>query len=338
MCSSKLLENEPTPKAGDGGNFGWIRWLRPKLIPPSLSDNTADADRLIKELKRELETEYVALDLSLLRTVSATLRKNGYTVRTACFENRGVWKIIDVFGPDAHADIFGIALDLGSTTLVLQLVNLDNGSIVEEVSFNNPQIRIGSDILTRIHYATAKGGLAELQKMVIQQINHTIRQLAEKHAIKKEWIVAMSVAGNTTMTHFFLGLDPYGICREPYIPVANRPDLIPAAELGLAVNPAAPVLVFPNVGSYFGGDLIAGILSSGITHQEEVCFLVDVGTNAEVVIGNREWLMACAGAAGPALEGGVADMGMMAGPGVIDKVKNRPPKHGNFRSAPYRAA
>ena len=171
-----------------------------------------------------------------------------------------------------------------------------------------------------------------------KQINHTIRQLTEKHAIKKEWIVAMSVAGNTTMTHFFLGLDPYGICREPYIPVANRPDLIPAAELGLAVNPAAPILVFPNVGSYFGGDLIAGILSSGITHQEEICFLVDVGTNAEVVIGNRDWLMACAGAAGPALEGGVADMGMMAGPDVIDKVKIDPRNTGNFRSAPYRGA
>ena len=242
----------------------------------------------------------------------------------ACFENRGVWKIIDVFGLDAPRKIYGIALDLGSTTLVLQLINLINGSILDEVSFHNPQIRIGSDILTRIHYATGKGGLAELQEMVIQQINHAIDQITEKQAIKKEWIVAMSVAGNTTMTHFFLGLDPYGICREPYIPVANRPDLIPAAELGLDVNLAAPILIFPNVGSYFGGDLIAGILSSGITHQEEICFLVDVGTNAEVVIGNKDWLMACAGAAGPALEGGVADMGMMAGPDVIDKVKIDP--------------
>jgi len=122
------------------------------------------------------------------------------------------------------------------------------------------------------------------------------------------------------MTHLFLGLDPYWICREPYIPVINRPDIVKSSELGLAINPGAPVLVFPNVGSYFGGDLIAGILSSGMTHQSDTSILVDVGTNAEVVIGNHDWLMACAGAAGPALEGGVANMGMMAGPGVIDKV------------------
>ena len=329
VCSSRLSGNSVALKAGEGARnnteeHGWLRLIRAELTPPSLSDNTADADRLIKELKKKLGTEYVAADLSLLRTVSATLRKNNYNVHVACFEDRGIWKMIHVFTQDDPAGIYGIALDLGSTTLVLQLVNLMDGSILDEVSFHNPQIRIGSDILTRIHYATARGGLAELQEMVNEQINKTIEQITQKHALKTESIVAMSVAGNTTMTHFFLGLDPYGICREPYIPVTNRPDLIPAAELGLAIHPAAPVLVFPNVGSYFGGDLIAGILSSGITHQEEVCFLVDVGTNAEVVIGNRDWLMACAGAAGPALEGGVADMGMMAGPDVIDKVRIEP--------------
>jgi uncharacterized 2Fe-2S/4Fe-4S cluster protein (DUF4445 family) len=122
------------------------------------------------------------------------------------------------------------------------------------------------------------------------------------------------------MSHLFLGLDPYWICREPYIPSINRFDIIFAARLGLSVHPYAPVLVIPNVGSYFGGDLIAGILASGMTRQAETSFLVDVGTNAEVVIGNREWLVGCAGAAGPALEGGVTRMGMMASPGAINKV------------------
>ncbi len=305
----------------DTDDRGWIRLIRPRLTPPSLSDNTADADRLIKELKKELGTENVAADLPFLQTVSATLRKNAYAVGVVLFEDRGIWKIIDLFGAADVPDLCGIALDLGSTTLVLQLVRLTDGSILEEVSFVNPQVQIGSDILTRIHYATAKGGLGKLQGMVVQAINETIRQLAIRHDLKTEAIVALSVAGNTTMTHFFLGLDPWGICREPYIPVTNRPDLIPSRDLGLTLHPAAPVLVFPNVGSYFGGDLVAGILSSGITRREEVCFLVDVGTNAEVVIGNRDWLMACAGAAGPALEGGVADMGMMAGPNVIDKVR-----------------
>jgi uncharacterized 2Fe-2S/4Fe-4S cluster protein (DUF4445 family) len=126
------------------------------------------------------------------------------------------------------------------------------------------------------------------------------------------------------MTHLFLGLDPYWICREPYIPVVNKPDQILSKALGLEINPEAPVLVFPNVGSYFGGDLIAGILASGMMDRQAPSILVDVGTNAEVVVGNSDWLMACAGAAGPALEGGVAHMGMMAGPGVIDHVRIGP--------------
>jgi uncharacterized 2Fe-2S/4Fe-4S cluster protein (DUF4445 family) len=133
------------------------------------------------------------------------------------------------------------------------------------------------------------------------------------------------------MTHLFLGLDPFWICREPYIPAVNHPGLIKGSDLGLAVNPQSPVMVFPNVGSYFGGDLIAGILASGMHRRGEISILVDVGTNAEVVLGNREWLMACAGAAGPALEGGVANIGMMAGSGVIDRV-NIDPGSGAFRT------
>jgi uncharacterized 2Fe-2S/4Fe-4S cluster protein (DUF4445 family) len=155
---------------------------------------------------------------------------------------------------------------------------------------------------------------------LIERLNQEIHALAEKRGIPTRNLVGAAVAGNTTMTHFFLGLDPYWICREPYLPVWNRPGLIRACELGLAIHQEGAVLVFPNAGSYFGGDLIAGILASGMNQKEEVSILVDVGTNAEVVLGNKDWLVACAGAAGPALEGGVASMGMMAGPGVIDKV------------------
>ena len=158
VCLSKSLENKNAIEERDGTeNNGWIRLIRAELTPPSLSDNTADADRLLKELKKELDTEYVGVDLSLLKTVSDTLKRNEYEVHAALFENRGIWKIIDIFDREKRVDIYGIALDLGSTTLALQLVHLTGGRIIDEVSFNNPQIRIGPDILTRIHYATAPG-------------------------------------------------------------------------------------------------------------------------------------------------------------------------------------
>ncbi len=298
----------------------WIKRVCPKLTAPSLGNNTADVDRLVKGLKISLGASDVRVDFALVKRLSKALRDYGYQVAAALYRDGDRWQLIDVFDEKDAAPLLGLALDLGSSTLVLRLVALATGETLDEISFNNPQIEIGTDILTRIHFAAREGGLSKLQTLVLDAVNDNIEKLAKENHVSPGAIVGMTVAGNTTMTHLFLGLDPHWICREPYIPVVNRPDIIRARELRLSINPEAPVLVFPNVGSYFGGDLIAGILASEMTEREDVSFLVDVGTNAEVVIGNRDWLMACAGAAGPALESGVADMGMMAAPGVIDSV------------------
>ena len=298
----------------------WIKWVTPELAPPSLGDNTADVDRLVKGLRHHLDGMDVRVDFSLVKRLSRDLRACDYQVGAAVYRDGDRFRLIDVFDRKKNRAVYGLSLDLGSSTLVLRLVDLTNGETLDEVSFNNPQIEIGADILTRIHFAGKEGGLSKLQALVLDELNLQIGNLAEENHVTRKSIVGMTVAGNTTMTHLFLGLDPHWICREPYIPVVNRPDLVSAKDLGLQINPEAPVLVFPNVGSYFGGDLIAGILASKMTEKEDVSFLVDVGTNAEVVIGNRDWLMACAGAAGPALESGVVDMGMMAAPGVIDSV------------------
>jgi uncharacterized 2Fe-2S/4Fe-4S cluster protein (DUF4445 family) len=302
-------------------NQPWIGRVRPEIKPPSLKDNTADVDRLIKGIRRSLGIEEIAVDFPLIKTLSRALRSCDYRVDAVLFRAGHGWDLVDVFPSQAETRVCGAAVDLGSSTVVVRLLDLESGETIDETSFHNPQIGIGADILTRIHFAAQEGGLETLQRILVERLNQEIVHLAEKQGFSTRDIVGMSVAGNTTMTHFFLGLDPYWICREPYIPVINAPDVIRARELGLAVNPEAPLLVFPNVGSYFGGDLIAGILASSMTEQDDVSMLVDVGTNAEVVIGNRDWLMGCAGAAGPALEGGVAGMGMMAGPGVIDKVE-----------------
>jgi uncharacterized 2Fe-2S/4Fe-4S cluster protein (DUF4445 family) len=158
----------------------------------------------------------------------------------------------------------------------------------------------------------------------VDGINTGIQRLCSTAGIPVESVYAMGLAGNTAMTHLFMGLCPRWIIREPYIPVVNTPPVMDASALGVHISPRGRVLVFPNIGSYFGGDLIAGILYSGVHNREEISFLVDVGTNAEVLLGNRHWLMACAGAAGPALEGGAARMGMPAGPGAIDRVRIEP--------------
>jgi uncharacterized 2Fe-2S/4Fe-4S cluster protein (DUF4445 family) len=307
----------------------WIRKVVPEINPPSLEDNTADVDRLIKGMRRELEDEDVFVDLSSDAALPRLLREYEYRVEAVVFRGCGGWHLIDILPLDKNQVIYGLAVDLGTSTVVIRLLDLIRKESVAETSFPNPQIEFGTDILTRIHYASHNSGLKILQSRLRDRINKETDQLAKTHGIPTNSIMGMSASGNTTMTHLFLGLDPYWICREPYIPVRNKPDLIRSKTLGLGIHPEAPVLVFPNAGSYFGGDLIAGILASGMTQRSETSILVDVGTNAEVVIGNGDWLMACAGAAGPALEGGVADMGMMAGPGVIDQVRIDP-RSGEF--------
>lgn len=298
----------------------WIIKVSPKMAVPSLKDNRGDVDRLLEGLRKELDGAEVSIDFGLAGRIPSYLRKYGYKVQTVLYKGTYAWHLVELFPSDQDRAIYGLSVDLGTSTVVIRLLELRSGQIKDERSFLNPQVEVGQDILARIHFAAASEGLAKLQRSLIKRMNDEIAQLAQKKGIETVSIVGMSVAGNTTMTHLFLGLDPFWICREPYIPAINRPDLIRATELGVAINPESPVLVVPNVGSYLGGDLIAGILASGMTHQNETSILMDIGTNAEVVLGNRDWLMGCAGAAGPALEGGVAHMGMMAGPGVIDKV------------------
>ena len=298
----------------------WVHTL--SLSPPSLKDNTADADRLVNALRVHFKTDRfnLKIDLDLLNRLPQLLRKWNYHVRCTLFEDRSRWFLAGI--QDGHTDTpaVGVAVDLGTSTIVLRIVNLDSGEILIEGSANNPQASVGPDILTRIHFAEQPDGSHHLQKLIVNGINEQIEILVKSCGLQAENILLVSVAGNTAMTHLLLGLDPHWIIREPYIPVLNRPDLLKAEEVGILASKRARVFVFPNIGSYFGGDLIAGILYSQIHRHEEIAILVDVGTNAEVVLGNNHWLIACAGAAGPALEGGVTRMGMMAGPGVIDRV------------------
>ncbi|MEW6594786.1 MAG: ASKHA domain-containing protein [Thermodesulfobacteriota bacterium] len=281
---------------------------------PSLGDNTADVDRLRRALPQE-----VVVPFARLAKVGERFRAAGF--RGVAILNRlgEVAELVD-FLPALPEKLPAMALDLGTTHLEATLVDLANGACLARATLPNSQAGHGADILSRIHFAAKGGGLAALQQAVVADINTLAAGLGTQAGVAPAAIRALSVAGNTTMVHLFLGLSPYHLCREPYIPMVNAPDPCHAADLGLAIHPAAPVWVLPSIGSYFGGDLIAGIVASNLDQEETTSMLIDVGTNAEVVVGNREWLIACAGAAGPALEGGVAKMGMRAGPGAIEQV------------------
>ncbi|HHD56687.1 MAG TPA: DUF4445 domain-containing protein, partial [Desulfobulbaceae bacterium] len=228
------------------------------------------------------------------------------------------------FQQDISDNIPAMALDLGTTHLEATLVDLTGGEIMAHTHAPNGQMQYGADILSRIHYAEGHDqgtkGLVRLQQAVVTTINEMVADLAIQAGIEADAIRALSVSGNTTMVHLLLGLSPHHICREPYTPLVGRPDPFFAGDIGVRINQHAPVWVLPSIGSYFGGDLISGILASDLDRMEKTSMLCDVGSNAEVVLGNRDWLIACAGAAGPALEGGVAKMGMRAGPGAIEHV------------------
>lgn len=299
------------------------------LEKPSLNDNSADWDRLIKHLNKkgfDPITSY-GVPLDRMKNIVSTLRKDNFSGQAILVNVGDSWDIIDILdiaSAGLGSNPLGVAFDLGTTRIAFYLIDLLESKTIYETSIANPQIPFGEDILTRINYATTPERLRKLQTILIDAFNDLIQSVTEELGLDTNRIYAMTVAGNTTMSHFFLGLDPSHICREPYIPVANNFPLLRGRDLALKMHPDGIVYVFPNVGSYFGGDAVSGILASGMHKSEDVSVFVDVGTNAEVVLGNKDWLIACAGAAGPALEGGVVERGMMAAPGAIDRVRIDP--------------
>lgn len=295
---------------------GWV--VHVKLDPPAAGDNTADAERLNQALCALLQVESVHIGLYVLQKLPQLIRDYAYNLRCILFPQGNTWLLLGIMPASSKVPVAGLALDLGTSKCALRLVDLLTGTTWAETNFDNPQMSVGADILTRIHLADKSGGLKELQDLIIHKINIIVQELANTANIGLSDIYLFAVAGNTAMTHLFLGLIPYWMIREPYIPAVNSPGPVRAVELGIKLNPEARVFVFPNVGSYFGGDVLAGLLYCGLGEQEELSLLVDVGTNAEVCLGNAHWLLCCAGAAGPALESGASSLGMMAAPGVID--------------------
>ncbi len=287
-----------------------------KLPPPTLDDHISDLERLKKALKE------IGLKLSFSKDfvhgLADSLRKNQWDI-TLCYEPTES-RALFAEPYDPYHSRHGIAIDIGTTTIVVYLIDLSDGRIVDVGSTYNSQMRFGDDVITRIVYATEQNGLGELRNAVLNDINDLTTLICDRHEIRKERVECISVAGNTVMTHLFWGLNPEYIREEPYIPTANHFPLWGAGAAGIDILHEAPVYSVPCIASYVGGDIVAGVLASAMHRNAEIALFMDIGTNGEIVIGNNEWLMTAACSAGPCFEGSGIRCGMRATNGAIEKI------------------
>ncbi|MHB0934849.1 MAG: ASKHA domain-containing protein [Armatimonadota bacterium] len=286
---------------------------------PTLEDSASDMDRVFREIQREENIPNLQIGLAPLRRLSAQIRDNDWQLTATLGRRGGTVEVVQVEGGDTSAHNYGVAVDIGTTTVVAHLVDLINNRTLGQQAAYNAQIQFGEDIISRIMYGRTADGLGRLTSAVVTDINNLIAGLVETAGINLHDITCVLCAGNTTMTHLLLGLDPANIRLEPYVPLAATPPVIRAAEAGIGINPRGLLACVPSIACYVGGDVVAGTLVSGLARSEEPSLLIDVGTNAEIVVGNQDWSVCCAASAGPTFEGGGISCGMRATRGAIER-------------------
>jgi uncharacterized 2Fe-2S/4Fe-4S cluster protein (DUF4445 family) len=327
----RLLETDKTaakitvPFAYDPALYQSIRRECLFIDPPTLADNTDDMSRLRRVLAQEKGIGDVRAGLPVLQRLSDALRTDHWQV-TAVIETdtwdmpNGPPRLVDVLPGDRCDENWGLAIDIGTTSNVVYLVNLINGDVVQQAADYNGQIRRGEDVISRIIYASKGDGLQEMQELVVGTLNKLIARVCRQQGIESSEVHKATVAGNSTMIHLFLALPPQSIRLEPYITTVNRVPSVRAVEIGLNINPEATVDCLPGVASYVGADITAGVVSSGMLAVEDVTLFIDIGTNGEMVLGDGSWLITCACSAGPAFEGAGMAHGMRATRGAIEAV------------------
>jgi Uncharacterized metal-binding protein len=291
-----------------------IKKVYHEIETPSLSDQASDADRLL----RALNSEDTILDISVLRSLTQILHQQKFRVTTVLADNN----VIAVEPGNTTARIFGLAVDIGTTTVVGSLVNLINGETLATASATNAQNIFGADVISRIeHVMQNPKGLEQLNRRVIDVINRIIKKVTKEAKVQEQEIYRAAVVGNTTMSHLFLCLDPTYLASSPFIPVNNNMVQAQARDLELNILPSAQVYILPNIAGYVGADTVGVILATEIDHGTGVRVAVDIGTNGEIVLAHDGKLLTCSTAAGPAFEGAQIQFGMRAANGAIEKVK-----------------
>ena len=279
----------------------------------------SDHQRIVLALNT-LGYDTITIPLPVLRQLYPLCRNAEFDITVTLVHREADWVVTHVEAGDQRQHHYGLAVDYGSTSILMQLVDLNSGSVIGEQKAYNGQITFGTDILTRITYSLEDPShIRELQKATTETFHLLMNQLTESTGIAASQCPIMVVSGNTTMIHFLLGLNAWTVFASPYAPVTTDPGFLWGHELDLDFE--GLLYFIPAASNYVGGDIVSGLLELELHRKEETSLFFDIGTNGELVIGNSQWLIAGAGAAGPALEGYISQFGMRAGPGAIDSVK-----------------
>ena len=288
------------------------------LAAPTLDDTMPDNERLTRAIEDALGVSHVEIPFCVMVKLAATLREENFSVCVKGYRKEDTFCCMEICSKEDTA-IVGAAIDIGTTTVTMVLTDLATGKILAKGSSGNGQIRYGADVINRIIEQGRPGGRVKLQKAIIKEtLNPILGNLCKSAGITKRDILRLAVGANTTMNHLFVGVDAESVRMEPYVPSFFSWEGMRAGDVNLLANPMAPVLIAPNIGSYVGGDITAGTLASGIWDKDEMSLFIDLGTNGEIVFGNRDFLMSCACSAGPAFEGGDISCGMRATDGAVE--------------------
>jgi len=303
-----------------------------ELPPPSMADNASDLSRLLRGLKQSYHLSNLSIDFEVVRKLARALRDGKWKVTVTALVtavkpragDRRRPRMINVEPGDTRDKYYSLAFDIGTTTICGQLLDLNRGRVLAESMAYNGQAVYGEDVITRIAYCQRPGGLKKLQQAAVSTINDVIEEMLTQARVDREHIGHMIVAGNTTMTQILLGLDPKYIRLTPYTPVANFFPPVGASSLGIKVGAHVYLFTFPAVASYVGGDIVSGIVGSGVHQRKTLTFFMDIGTNGEIVVGNSDWMATASCSAGPAFEGGGIKHGIVATEGAIEDCRIDP--------------
>lgn len=297
---------------------GLSRKIYMELDPPTKEDAVSDQERIMSRLRDQFGQ--VRMPCRLLRALYPLCVEAGWKLTaTLAFDGQS-WEVTGLEAGDTSEKHYGVCADLGSTTVIVQLIDCGTGAVLAQESVYNEQIAFGSDILNRIFYAKDNPEhLEELRLAAVRSFEKAFEKIREKTGVAPQEYASMTVAGNMTMIHFLVGMDAFCIFSAPYAVHADRPGFLWAKDLGFPFE--GYVYCYPAKANYLGGDIISGMIATGIPDKEEISVFLDVGTNGELVIGNQDFLMCGAGAAGPALEGGSVKTGMTANAGAVQYVK-----------------